>query len=350
MSNHFSMGAINKSTDKYEYPKIANKSNKYKCPFCEKDVIFRNGKIKQPHFAHYKSNSPCSYYEKPNETQIHKDAKLLMKTLFNNKQSINIYKKCYSCYDKQMNVLKINDEDYRDNIDVVIEYKFDYNNSKRSADIALLKNKELKYIFEICYKHKTKEENRPEPWFEIKADTFINSTNSGENINEKGEIEIECIREYKCNCCKEKEEYSKYIYIKFLEKLRIKEKEQKLEQFETILMGKEDYITIKLQMKLENEKIKRENEYKEREIHWKKILEERKIQDEKDRKELEDKQKRINEYNTKILELNKICSICKINYCKCLTNNFIKNKYNISICSSCNKKKCKCIRITNFFK
>jgi hypothetical protein len=48
MSNHFSMGAINKTTNKYEYPKIANKINKYKCPFCEKDVIFRNGKIKQP--------------------------------------------------------------------------------------------------------------------------------------------------------------------------------------------------------------------------------------------------------------------------------------------------------------
>ena len=45
MSNHFSMGAINKTTNKYEYPKIANKINKYKCPFCEKDVIFRNGKI-----------------------------------------------------------------------------------------------------------------------------------------------------------------------------------------------------------------------------------------------------------------------------------------------------------------
>ena len=65
---------------------------------------------------------------------------------------------------------------------------------------------------------------------------------------------------------------------------------------------------------------------------------------------MEEKQQKINEYNTKILELNKVCSICKINYCKCLTNNFIKNKYNIIICSCCNKRKCKCLRITNFFK
>ena len=92
MISHFSMGAINKTTNNYEYPKIANKSNKYKCPFCERDVIFKNGKIKQPHFAHYKSGNPCSYYEKPNETQIHKDAKLLMKTLLDIENVIIVIK------------------------------------------------------------------------------------------------------------------------------------------------------------------------------------------------------------------------------------------------------------------
>ena len=43
-------------------------------------------------------------------------------------------------------------------------------------------------------------------------------------------------------------------------------------------------------------------------------------------------------------ELEKICSSCNINYCKCLTNNFINNK-----CIKCNKLKCNCIKITNFF-
>ena len=62
MSVHFSMGAINIDTEDYEYPKIANKSNKYKCPFCDKKVMFRNGKIKQPHFAHYTPfNIFCQY-------------------------------------------------------------------------------------------------------------------------------------------------------------------------------------------------------------------------------------------------------------------------------------------------
>ena len=54
----------------------------------KKDVIFRNGKIKQPHFAHHKSDNPCYYYDKPCETQIHKDAKLLMKSLLDNNEFI----------------------------------------------------------------------------------------------------------------------------------------------------------------------------------------------------------------------------------------------------------------------
>jgi hypothetical protein len=58
----------------------------------------------------------------------------------------------------------------------------------------------------------------------------------------------------------------------------------------------------------------------------------------------------MDEYNKKIIELNKVCSICNINYCKCLTTNFIKDEYNIIKCVSCNKRKCKCVRITNYFK
>lgn len=355
MSNHFSMGAINKITNKYEYPKIATKGkNKYKCPFCEKDVIFRNGKIKQPHFAHYKSDNPCSYYEKPNETQIHKDAKLLMKTLLDDKRCINIYRKCYYCYEDPEDFLNIKNEDYTDDYYVKLEYKFNYNNSKKSADVALLKNNDLKYIFEICYKNKTKEENRPEPWFEIKAVTLINETNTGENVNEEGEIEIECIRDYKCICCKDKEEYERKRHAEFIEKLQIKKREEDLEKNELLLMGKEDSRTIKIKMKIElekeNEKIRRENEYKEREKHRKKIEEENRLQIEKEKKELEEKQKRIDEYNNKMIELNKVCSICNINYCKCLTSIFVKDEYNIIKCNSCNKRRCKCIRITDFFK
>jgi len=348
MSYHFSMGAINKSTNKYEYPKISNKTNKYKCPFCEKNVIFRNGKIKQPHFAHYKSDNPCSYYENPNESQIHKDAKLLMKTLLDNKNNIFIERECNYC-DTNGRPFNYSDEykifsnEYTENTKAYIEYKFKYNNSNKSADVALIENDKIKYIFEICHKNKTLENNRPEPWFEIKADYLINKINSGEILDEEGNIFLECIRHYRCDSCKYKEEYERKQHNDCLEKLQIKEREQKLEKVEISLMCKEDYRTI------EKERIKREYEYRERERINREY--EYKTEKEREKRKLEEeKQKRMDEYNTKIIELNKVCSICNINYCKCLTTNFIKDEYNIIKCVSCNKRQCKCVRITNYFK
>jgi hypothetical protein len=294
MSIHFYMGAINKTTNSYEYPRIANKINKYKCPYCEKDVIFRNGSINQPHFAHYKSNNPCYYYEKPNESQIHKDAKLLMKTLLDNKSSIFIERDCNYCkknkdkekfeYTNNYEYIIFSD-DYSDNTKTYLEYKFTYNNSVKIADVALVENDKIKYIFEICHTNITSENNRPEPWFEIKAEDFINKINSGENIDEDGNIDIKCIRKYICDSCKNIEE---------------------------------------------QEQIKKENEFRKNE-KIRNQIEIENINKEKIKKDI-------------INELNKICSSCNINYCKCLTNNFINNK-----CIKCNKLKCKCIKITHFF-
>jgi hypothetical protein len=341
MSTHFFMGAINKTTHKYENPKIANKINKYKCPFCEKDVIFKNGKIKQAHFSHY-NKSTCSYYKKPNETQIHKDAKLLMKSLLDNKCSIKIYRKCYYCYEKPEEFLNITCEEYN-NYNAIIEYKFNYNNSNRSADVALLKNMEIKYIFEICYTNKTKEENRPEPWFEIKAETLINDTNSGKNLNEKGEIEIECIRDYKCVCCKRKQEYEinkrEEYEIRKRQEYEInkrndllKEKEEISEKNELLNMRNQDERTIQIEKALE---LKKEKERIEREII---II--------KQTEQLE----REKEFMRIFLEKDKKCNVCNINYCKCNNPNFIKNKYNKTICNFCIKYKCICVKITNYFK
>ena len=360
MSGHFSMGAINKTTNNYEYPKIANKINKYKCPFCEKDVIFRNGKIKQPHFAHYKSDNPCSYYEKPNETQIHKDAKLLMKTLLDNKKSICIERNCNYCeqykyHDSGLvenNCYVVFGDDY-ENSESIIEYKFYYNNSNRSADVVLLKNDKINYIFEICYKNKTKEENRPEPWFEINAENLINQINSGEIIDNDGNVSVECIRDYKCYKCVNYEMQERKRQLEIVEILKNKEREQQLEKNELMNMSKEDYRTIELKYKreseIEKERIKRDNEYKEREQQRKKAEENQRLRIEKDKKELEERQRKIYEYNDTILQMNKRCNICHINYCKCTTFTFMKDEYNIKRCLCCNKQQCKCIRITNYF-
>jgi hypothetical protein len=280
--------------------------------------LFRNGSINQPHFAHYKSNNPCYYYEKPNESQIHKDAKLLMKTLLDNKSSIFIERDCNYCKknkDKEQFEYTNNYEyiifsdDYSDNTKTYLEYKFTYNNSVKIADVAVVENDKIKYIFEICHTNNTSENNRPEPWFEIKAEDLINKI----NIDEDGNIDIKCIRKYICNSCKnieEQEQIKKEIEIikkenEFIKKERIKQQQ------------------IKYQYELENEQKKR---YELEKIEQNKKNELEKIEQNKKN------------------ELNKICSSCNINYCKCLTNNFINNK-----CIKCNKLKCKCIKITQFF-
>ena len=320
-SSHFSMGAINKITNKYEYPKIANKINKYKCPSCDKNVIFRKGLIKQPHFAHYKSDNSCSYYDKPNETQIHKDAKLLMKTLLDNKRSIHIVRNCNYCEQRNCYYIESIDcgnIDYNENTKAVVEHKFYYNDSRRSADVALLENDEIKYIFEICHKNKTDEENRPEPWFDIKAETLINDVNSCENINEdedEDEIEIECIRDYKCAFCigyeedeQERQERQKIYYAK----LREDQERQKI------------YYA---QLKEDQERQK---------IYYVQLREERERetlkQKEEEKKNRQDEMKNLCN-----------CGIMIQKICKCKIPQYQLNKLSNNLfCEKCDNWKCRC--------
>ena len=73
-SKHIILGAIENGTKKYVLPCNASKNKTYICIECRKDLIFKKGIIKRPHFSH-KANSDCTYYDSLYESQIHKDAK-----------------------------------------------------------------------------------------------------------------------------------------------------------------------------------------------------------------------------------------------------------------------------------
>lgn len=200
-------GAINKNTNKYEYPDTANKKDKYKCPDCYKDVLFRKGKVNQPHFAHCRSDNPCNYYKNNGESPEHKEGKLIMKHLLQTQTPMRFYRKCTRCklthYENE-----IGSEYYDENTYAEIEYGFYYNDSRRSADVALIKYKKLLAIFEIKHTHETKEEDRPEPWFEISANNLIYLVNKNafENIN------IQCKRSTLCSDCEtDEQEITQYI-------------------------------------------------------------------------------------------------------------------------------------------
>ncbi len=189
------LGALIKDTNKYVYPSIANKNDDFECPDCHRDLILRQGNKRAHHFAHYKTDNPCSYYTKPTETQIHKDAKMLMKTLLHNNTHITMSRVCRCC--KENEYYEIPNRDDISNIE--IEYRFEYNGTK-IADVAFIENNEIIAIFEICNTHKTDNENRPEPWFEIDAFTLINIANMA-NICQNKELEIPCIRNELCDKC-----------------------------------------------------------------------------------------------------------------------------------------------------
>jgi len=190
------LGAINKDTGKYTSPKFASKNNKYKCPGCLRDLIFRQGKIKVPHFAHKKANDPCKFYINPSETQIHKDAKFLLKSIIENNINLKIKRNCICCNDTIHEYII---PQYNDTFKVCIEYKIKHNNKTKYIDVAYIdENNNIIALFEICYKNKTCEEDRPDPWYEFNAEKFIDIVNRNTEINE---LTIECIRKHKCAKC-----------------------------------------------------------------------------------------------------------------------------------------------------
>jgi hypothetical protein len=190
------LGAINKDTGKYTSPRFASKNYKYKCPECERDLIFRQGKIKVHHYAHKKANDPCKFYINPTETQIHKDAKLLLKSIIENNINLKIKRNCICCNDT-INEYII--PQYNDNFKVCIEYKIKHKNKTKYIDVAYIdENNNIIALFEICHKNKTCEEDRPDPWYEFNAEKFIDIVNRSTGINE---LTIECIRKQKCTKC-----------------------------------------------------------------------------------------------------------------------------------------------------
>ena len=192
MNSLISLGAINKQTGEYVYPKIANKQDEYFCPECNKDLILCQGDIRTHHFRHKVTTNPCNHYSSPTETQIHKDAKLLMKTLLDKKIPVSFVRNCWCC--------KKNEEfeipETSETSDVRLEHRFEYHGPK-VADVAYIENGEILCIFEICNTHKTRSEDRPEPWFEIDATTLLTLVNTN---NEP--LIINCVRCEKCEKCK----------------------------------------------------------------------------------------------------------------------------------------------------
>jgi len=195
-SHTLSLGGLNKTTGKYVYPKIANKADQYVCPDCNKDLTLCQGEIRIPYFRHkIDAINPCNHYSSPSESQIHKDAKFLLKELLDSKTLFTMTRLCSCCGETD----EFDIPDMTDDSVVELEHRFTHNDGVKIADVAYLNKGQMVCIFEICHTHKTGRENRPEPWFEIDAQKLI------AKVNDKlWDKTIPCIRCEKCEECVEK--------------------------------------------------------------------------------------------------------------------------------------------------
>jgi hypothetical protein len=194
--NEHELGAIQTDTNEYVLPYKSEKNKNYKCIGCQQKLILKRGNIRKCHFAHY-SDTSCTYFEHPNESDLHKEAKHKLAYWLKQKHRINIdWVCCKTGYNGNKCGNSTNEMgstiEYEENDRVEIEYQ-DTNN-KYIADIAVINNNKVKYIFEIKNTHATITDVRPEPWFEIEALKIIQH----EDIDE---IDLTCIRDNKIRYC-----------------------------------------------------------------------------------------------------------------------------------------------------
>lgn len=169
-------GAINKTTYKFVFPhKSLIKSDGFMCCKCGEDLILRAGEINIPHFAHKKSTT-CS----PGESDIHWNAKEILKNVLESGIELVIT--------RGDQIIKIK----CDNTQIVeVECAFQYNNRDRRADVAILHESHIEYIFEILCTSRTFAINRPEPWFEFSAEAVINAYKL---LGDSTQIHLNCVR------------------------------------------------------------------------------------------------------------------------------------------------------------
>jgi hypothetical protein len=204
------LGAIDIETGKYVLPPEASKDTGYTCPDCHAKVILRKGAVRVAHFAHHVTSNPCTYYTHPSESQIHKDAKLLMVKLLTEKRKIRFWWECSNVMMYPCGMDYFEDDtsfDYKDGDEIVTEYRSP--DEKWIADVAIVNSGVVRLIVEIRHTHTTTTP-RPEPWYELDATGFLMLMNDrftpgsqwySDTVNDSDYVfVIDCVRPIKRYC------------------------------------------------------------------------------------------------------------------------------------------------------
>ncbi len=219
----YSLGAVDTITNEYTQPADAERGKEYKCMECDQRVVAKKGSVRRAHFAHYAPTNTCTYYEHPNESQLHKDAKYKLAEWLANCRPLEITWPCPKCGghtggETEYEVL------YIDGDEPVIEYRDP--NGKYVADVALLNNGQIRYIFEVKHTHATTTTVRPDPWFEFTTAEIYSAENNSKEIyddlkvedeNQKLTLYLQCCRnreQINCYWCKREQDYQAELAIK----------------------------------------------------------------------------------------------------------------------------------------
>jgi len=291
---HFEHGAIDKETTKLVDPKYAVKRINYECPDCKRDVFVKKGEVRIAHFSHKKDNNrPCTYFNRnPSLDQQHRNAQLKLKEFLNNKIEIDIHRYCIcGCGYNNGTIIPASHI-----WEGKTEYKFTFNNSRKSADVALVFGNDIEAIFEVVHTHYTRERDRPDPWFEIDAKEI----NALESDSKK--IKLTCIRQLRSPECLKAEQVKNERLAEEQRKRMAEEQRKRAERFA------EEERKFEEWRKLEDEKNAKEAE--ERKIQAEINAEHtRRLQEENQKKIVEELRKKEH-FNNLLKQASKSISPC----------------------------------------
>jgi hypothetical protein len=192
----------------YTLPSNARDDETYVCLECNDPVFIKKGTVRRHHFCHYTSN--CTYYLHPSESAIHNNAKLLIKSLLDSGTTVSFIRTCSSCKIEEEYELPV----LSDASEIITEYRFTLEQNLRIADIAYLHDNSPLCMIEIYHTHKTKDDAREEPWFEVCASDVLKLAPLLQKDLSKNKIQYRCIRQKICeDCCILAAHHMRYLQL-----------------------------------------------------------------------------------------------------------------------------------------
>lgn len=181
-------GAIS-SEGIYTLPKHAIKTDIYKCLCCNEVLIFRKGDINVPHFSHKAKSSAKQFLSNTSGESIeHITAKDLLCNILMTQRSLAFRKKCPCGVIECVSLPPLKD--------VRVEYR---TAEKISFDVGGMTEWGEIYGIEVFKTHR--QYHRPHNWFEVQADTVIETySTTSDNI-------FDCIRSWFCSTCEQRRRF-----------------------------------------------------------------------------------------------------------------------------------------------